>query len=412
MSAHRRGARRGAAAIALLTALGPTHAAGQQDDALSISLGGYARILAGGRDLGFDPGAALDTIDRRSAFLAQVVRLKWGLESGPLRISVHNRLTGLATTGSQLAGVLGLGVSATPGRSVDLSSTLVSERHLTVEHDIDRLSASIYLDAVDLTVGRQAITWGISNLFPVADLWAQFSPFELDTEEKPGVDAARALFYPAGTVEVDLVVADRGAARDLSAGGRATITLPAGDLYVGGGKFWREATALAGASFVAGSWKIRSEVAVPYGLDQERFLDPRATVGVDRIGTDVTVSAEVHFNGLGTADAEAYAAALVSPEVARGQTYYLGRWLAGVAASWLATDRLSVALAGLANVTDPSAALLPSLQYDLGQRMRLAAGGLVSFGPRPAIPADGLPGLRSEFGTYGHYLYGQAAIYF
>ncbi len=54
---------------------------------------------------------------------------------------------------------------------------------------------------------------GISNIFPIADLWAQFSPFELDTEEKPGADAVRALHDPASGLEWDIVVADRGTNR-------------------------------------------------------------------------------------------------------------------------------------------------------------------------------------------------------
>jgi len=39
----------------------------------------------------------------------------------------------------------------------------------------------LYLDQFDVTLGRQAITWGVAKLFPSADLWSQFSPFELDT---------------------------------------------------------------------------------------------------------------------------------------------------------------------------------------------------------------------------------------
>ena len=92
---------------------------------------------------------------------------------------------------------MGFGVSVIPGRRWDLSSVFVDQERLRVWHDIDRLSLTWYTDFADITVGRQAITWGISNVYPVADLWAQFSPFELDTEEKPGVDAVRILSYPA-----------------------------------------------------------------------------------------------------------------------------------------------------------------------------------------------------------------------
>ena len=165
-----------------------------------------------------------------------MIRLKWLVDVGGwLRLNVHNRLQSQysSSDGGGRRDVLGFGVSAVPGRSLDLETTLVDEDHLRVWHDLDRLAVTIYSDVVDLTIGRQAITWGISNLFPIADLWAQFSPFELDTEEKPGLDAIRALMYPAEGVELDAVIADRGASRDLSAGIRATVELRMADVYVG-----------------------------------------------------------------------------------------------------------------------------------------------------------------------------------
>ncbi len=111
---------------------------------------------------------------------------------------------------------MGFGVSVIPGRRWDLSSVFVDQERLRVWHDVDRLSLTWYNDVADVTVGRQAITWGISNVYPVADLWAQFSPFELDTEEKPGIDAVRVLSYPGQRLELDAVVADRGSVQRLS----------------------------------------------------------------------------------------------------------------------------------------------------------------------------------------------------
>ena len=142
-------------------------------------------------------------------------------------------------------------MSAAPARTVELRTVLVDDSHGQLVHDLDRLSVTILTDVADITVGRQAITWGLANVFPVADLWAQFSPFELDTEEKPGFDAIRALMYPGGDTEIDIVVGDRGSRRDLSFGMRATTTLADADVYAGVGKFWRQVMGMAGVSAVA-----------------------------------------------------------------------------------------------------------------------------------------------------------------
>jgi len=385
-------------------------AAAQTDETTAwLHLGGYARSITGGSDLGYDaPG-----LDRRSAFNGDVVRLKWRLEMRDVfLVSVHNRLQARLTSASSGAGVLGFGVSVVPDRTVNLTTTIVDEEHVSIWHDLDRASLTLFLDVADITVGRQAITWGISGLFPVADLWAQFSPFELDTEEKPGVDAVRALTYPADNVELDFVVADRGSRRNLSGGVRATVELPVGDVYLAAGKFWRELIALGGVSLVADVWKFKAEAAVPWDMDAEQVRTVRFTGGVEWLGPDVLLSIEYHFNGLGSSQSDEYAALLASPELARGETYYLGRHMAGGFGSYLATDRLTLSFGALTNLTDPSVAFLPALNYDFRQSIRIGAGGLVSLGAKPTFPTNARPQLESEFGAYGSFGYAQLSLYF
>ncbi len=375
----------------------------------TLDLGGYVRLLAGFRDLGYDPIVT----DRRIAFNGEVIRLKWLVDVGGwLRINVHNRLQSQYSSSDGGGGrdVLGFGVSAVPGRSIDLETTLVDEDHLRVWHDLDRLAVTIYSDVVDLTIGRQAITWGISN-FAIADLWAQFSPFELDTEEKPGLDAIRALMYPADGVELDAVIADRGSSRDLSAGIRATIELPMADVYVGAGKFWREIIGLAGAAFVIDKWKVRGEVALPWEIDDGSVRRVRATVGADWISSGLVISLEYLHNGLGSNQPEQYANLLASVEYGRGETYYLGRHMLGTAAAYRPSDRLTLSVSSLVNMGDPSVALTPNATYDFGQNTRVSVGGLFSLGAVPQFLGP-VPQLESEFGTYGDFAYTQVSVYF
>ena len=142
--------------------------------------------------------------------------------------------------------VLGLGVSAVPARR-DLEIVVLDRERSRVGHDVDRLSVTVYAGPVDVILGRQAVTWGWAALFPVADLWSRFGPYELETEEKPGLDAARVLTYPGGRFELDFVAADRGATRDASAGAPLSGSFAAGDAYVAAGKFWREFLLMGGA---------------------------------------------------------------------------------------------------------------------------------------------------------------------
>lgn len=385
-----------------------------EDGAPELDLGGYVRTLTGIHDAGFQPPVG----DRRSAFNAVVARLQWELRwADRIRVDVHQRLQARLSTspGSGLGGsVAGFGVSADPGRAVDLESVWIDDERLQVRHDIDRLALTVYTGPADVTVGRQAITWGTAALFPVADLWSRFSPYELDTEQKPGVDAVRALAYPASGLEVDVVVADRGQRDAVSAGARASVNLPSADLYVAGGRFWDEALFVGGVSWILETTKLRLEAVLPRDLEADRWEDPRVTAGVDWLGSRLTLGAEYHFNGLGAGSAEEYLFRLGSESFARGESYYLGRHYLGALARWTADRGERVRLTGsvLVNLDDPSAALSPAFTWDLGDATRLTVGGLVTGGAVPRFPGVGLPELQSEFGSYGDLIWTRFSVYF
>jgi hypothetical protein len=351
-----------------------------------------------------------------TAFNAEVLRLEWDLRFGNRAVvEVHDKVQLQVTSaaGSLDQAVAGFGVSAVPNRTVDLRRDFIHRDRVRAWHDIDRLSLTLYTGAGDVTVGRQAITWGVSTLFPVADLWAQFSPFELDTEEKPGIDAVRWLVYPGGGWEIDAVVADRGAREDLSAGVRGSVSLPWADLWVGGGKLWREAMAMGGISAPVDSWKLRAEAVVPYDLDADDWSRPRVTVGVDWLaGGGLTMTGEYHHNGVGAADVSGYADVLRDPRFLRGESYYLGRDYLGGLVSWSpGNDRLNLSLSALANLRDPSTAWTPVVTYDMGQSTRVSMGGVLTSGDAPVLGDEG-PALRSEYGSYGDLAFTRISLYF
>ncbi len=412
---YRRGCRWAAAVIGgLLTPL-PTSAQMVLLDRPggSLELTGYVQSLSGVLRL----PEVLDS--GWSGLNGGVARLAWTARLGErVVVEVHDRLLMQAGSGSDV-GVAGIGVSAVPERRIDLRTTLLEGEDLLLWHDLDRLSMTVYTPWADVTLGRQAITWGGGLLFPVSDLWGRFSPFELDTQQKPGVDAVRALAYPGEGMELDLVVADAGRGEGLSAAGHLTVSRGWGDVWGGGGKFWDEMIVLAGVSRVLETTNVRIEGAIPWTVDDEEWQDPRVTLGVDRIGVRWSWSGEVHLNGLGARDPEGYLTVLAGEALARGESYLLGRWYAGGAVSWApdAEGRLRLAVSVQGNLDDGSAAILPVASYDVGQSGRITLGGLLTTGDEPGLidmAGAPLPVLRlhSEFGSYGQFGYLQMALYF
>jgi hypothetical protein len=341
-----------------------------------------------------------------------VLRLQWDLRIGEsVVVRVHDLVQLQLSSSAAGQTLAGFGVSAIPGRALDLRREFVARERIRGWHDVDRLAVTVYTDAGDVTVGRQAITWGVSSLFPVADLWSRFSPFELDTEEKPGVDAVRWLSYPGSGWEVDVVVADRGSRGDLSFGVRGSRVLPWADLWVAGGKLWRQAMVMAGISAPLDSWKLRAEAVLPRDLDREAWERPRVTLGLDWLSGGLVATGEYHLNGIGSADPGGYLSVLADPRYRRGETYYLGRHYLGGLLSWApGNDRLTLSLSGIVNLSDPSSAWTPVATYDLGQSARLSLGGVVTTGAAPRLEPDPIP--ASEYGSFGDVVFTRVSVYF
>ncbi len=206
-------------------------------------------------------------------------------------------------------------------------------------------------------------------------------------------------------------MADRGTLGDLSAGVRAVAYLHAADVYLALTKQWRELIAFAGAGAVIGSFKLRAEVAGPYDLDGEELARPRGSVGADWLSGRLTLTLEASYNGTGVRHASDYLTHLTtSPVVGRGESYLLGRWYAGAAASWKISELFQLSFTTLGNLQDPSLVLASALTYQIAQETALSLGAFQGLGGIPVV--DAAPELRSEFGSLGGLYYLSLSSFF
>lgn len=391
-------------------------------DALQLGLGAYVGTFSAYQRTPYETAGLLP---KSAGTNAALLRLEWKAAFGDnVTADVQNRFFWtLSPAGASLGG-LGLGATVPPKRSLDLQSEILNENGARLEHDLDRLALTIFSPVADITIGRQAVSWGNSTIFTLGDLWTQFSPFELDTSQKRGVDALRMLSYP-GPVELELIVVDRGTLQDLSGGVRAGWTLGDADYYAAVAKNYRSVWGLMGFAFDAGSGRLHGELGLPLALELENeepagLRLPRATVGFDWFeSSKFTAFLEYHFNGPGTQDPDKYLFDLQSPEVARGERYFLGRHYAGLGAAYLPfDDLLTLSLSAIGNLTDPSVLLSPSVGYALSQNVTATLGGFAGIGKYPDISFDPAnPALTSfkvfsEYGLYGQVFFLQLAGYF
>ena len=345
-----------------------------------------------------------------------VGRLEWSARFGErVSVEMHNRLFWQASTitGEELQ--QGFGVTRGVDRRLDSETVFLESETTRLVHDFDRLLVGIYFERADVYLGRQAISWGVSSLFPVADRFAPLSPFELDTLQRRGLDAARVVAHVTPEVEVDLVVADRGPDEPLAMAGRVEYFGAAMDVYAGVGRFWERLSALGGVSWLAGNWKVYGEGEALWNLEEGALDPPRVTVGAQRVSMSWQIGAELHYNGFGTTESQDYAAVLASPEFQRGESYFLGRYYGGVNGFYAFETGWGLGGGVMANLMDPSVVIFPSVQYEVGQQMTVSAGAFLGFGEGGQVVFEGLvPALvlESEYGSFADMYFVQMAAFF
>ncbi|HVY31986.1 MAG TPA: hypothetical protein VHB79_35870 [Polyangiaceae bacterium] len=399
-----------AAACLLLLLSARARAAVVSEDALagdSFAVGGSARtynlVLRGGPLSSPSAPADSDPAAVSSIYLRPELELKRGFG---LDFVLHDELastTSSVPTGS-LMGSLSLGQGRQAPVWLPLQWSLANRDTYQLEDRIAWLYARYHAGSLSLTLGRQPVTIGRGQIWTPEDLIAPFSPLQIDTQFKPGADAAR-LDWDAGEALSVMVVGAAANDNDSALLSRAELrgaNLRLGvllgdvrqdgvaglDLFVDLGA----GTDLHGEGTV--TW-VGSAERRPWG----RRAFSRAVFGTtSELSSKLHVTAEAYFNGAGAREPADYVEELSSRRLSVGEVYNLGRIYAGFAAQSQLHPLLSADLSVIANLQDPSAIVAPVLHYSLAENASIVAGAFIPVG-RPPHYSTGIT-ARSEFGLY------------
>jgi hypothetical protein len=303
---------------------------------------------------------------------------------------------------------------------------------------LDRANVTLALPWADVTVGRQAITFGKTYFWNPLDVFLAFDPRQFDRDYKPGVDALR-VDVPLGAFAGVSVIGAAGRTLDafgrftddgtLAATwfgsavlGRAFATVRGWDVAVQGGKIYGGEHVGAGAVGEAGPLEVRAEVAhlfaahgrplLPGVLPRSERLVESGTTAVVGLGhrfeSTLTLEGEYFHNGLG--DAGNLEASLL--RFASGGLLDLSEELLGVDVGYDLLPILVAHVGLIAALDDGSLQYQPRLTWSAADEVEVLAGAIVSSGDRPAAGAAGLPRLGSEFGTFPDVYYAEVKLYF
>ncbi len=291
-------------------------------------------------------------------------------------------------------------------------------------HNLDRLSLQLKTRWGDLIVGRQPVAWGSARVVNPTDVIAPFSFYELDKEERFGVDAVRfrAPLSALGEIDAGYVFGDRlrfdrsafflrgrthVAKTDLSAvvvGFQEDLLLGIDAARsIGGSGVWLEA-----------AW-VRPDAL--NSLRPKPAAYARLSAGIDRsLGSRLYGFLEYHYSSAGAVRPSGYVERLSTPAYTRGTVYLLDRHYLSLGATWQATPLIPITGLVIWNAGDGSAAVAPSAEYNISQNIYVGGGVYLGIGERPGTPLMGPgsfpPVLNSEFGSYPDFAYLSFRVYF
>jgi hypothetical protein len=325
--------------------------------------------------------------------------------------SVQIASTGVAPRAAQL---VDLGWEAFDGES----STF------TLLGRTDRLLVKASTPGLDVTVGRQPVSFGSGLFFTPLDLVNPFTPATIDSEYKPGVDAVRVDAYKGAGASATAVVtwADQPLGSDdpeqglrrinAALTGQATVGVTDIGLFAGA----IQGDGVFGATVISsvGPVGLHGDVALTLPRDGD-VEDPfvRAVIGVDGLPHwRLSIAGELYVQTNGSTDPADLLTTLQGERYTRGELWLGGVAYAGVSANLEVTPLVHVGAATFVNLTDPSLLIAPSVNWSVAGNAVVAAGGYIGVGERPGALSEPGLGVKSEFGLYPGVGFVQVRTYF
>lgn len=321
----------------------------------------------------------------------------------------------ITVTQRRAAGGLGIGAIQSSDEWLGLQGTITrtNAEHVRWRHRFDRLNVRWSPSrSMDLSVGRQAISWGTTLFLSPADPFLPFLPSDPFRQFRGGIDAARLRFYPGPLSTIDFVVRPTNTmvGEEFTALGRGLTTWRNWEISGWGGTLYGDVTGAVGVTGAIGGWGLRLEGVV---RELEGIVVGRGAVGLDRLlqigSRDLFVVVEYQHDGLGAATPDDYLQILQSDEFQRGELQVLGRDEAVVQASFQVSPLWSVGGLGMWNLNDGSALVSPSLNYSAGNETSIGGGLYFGFGNDEPTLARPIP---SEHGLTAPTAYLSLSWYF
>ena len=248
--------------------------------------------------------------------------------------------------------------------------------NFSILQNIDRLSLQIRPARIKITMGRQAIFWGVSKSVSPTDFIAPFPYGAINTDYRAGVDAIRAV-YPVGMmseIEAGWVFGEEAELDKSGYWFRSRLYAANTDISILAAEF-RENTMLGGSlnRSIGGAvgWLELAVTKPDYGNTYQRL-----STGLERSFRNSTYTGflEYHYNSPGRSESAEYIENSTNPAYTTGGVYLMAKHYLAGGISITATPLLTLSANTLFNMNDHSMQLSAGCDYSLSDNSAVNAG--------------------------------------
>lgn len=301
-----------------------------------------------------------------------------------------------------------------PGyRLTDLDPLLkASGNKRSVLQNLDRFNVQFQFADGDLTVGRQAITFGSARIINPTDVFLPFNLGTLNTEYRIGVDSIRyqKAWGELGELDAGLVFGDNAQSKNSAAFIQIKQNFRGNDLKFSLIQFADQTLVGGGLEGALGNFGVWLEIASVSGPDDYT----RGSVGVDYAFTANTFAmAEYHVSSAGTTETEQYLNHFESLAFKTGGVFLLGRHYIIASLSQTLSPLWQVSVQTIQNLDDHSSFTSLSANYNVAEDIYLDFGIYLFQGKGIEVnDALGQFLLGSEYGANANAIYTSIRLYF
>lgn len=368
------------------------------NDSHTLSLSGYLKnLFAVTRPTSFF-GLSPGTANKNSIQDYNRFRLKLKYASSrfdfvtdyELQCTLRNSSNTLSTIGASSAGNL--------DRFLKLEHQIASRNNITASQGLDRLYFKFYLPKCDLTIGRQAISWGSAYFWRPTDLFFAFTAGEIDKDEKYGIDAVN-LYLPFGPIaSFNLIFAPHNTFAKTSIGTRFLTHFCSTDLAFIYCKMQEKR--IYGFDFSGAIKKMGVYGEYTFTDNTQGTNFSQTVIGTNYIFQNTFgILAEYYCNGLGQTNKANYTQSLTN--LVNGDTYQLGKHYMGIAFNYDLNPLNIIYFRNIFNLNDKSSLHNMYLEHSFSDNTTCVLGISICRGS-----------TLSEYGEYPNVVFGQLKWYF